>query len=157
LKTSFAACAAASSTSSPRRSTSFLSGRKGGSIKGAAWRVKLQELTVGACKDQPIVSREFQTSPEVTQALLSGGIDAQMKDSAVVADAAGKLGGRLTITTTQNFYPAIVGFGVHKDNLELANALRAAMAKESGFYDALLKKCNVSAPTDSELQAAPGG
>ncbi len=136
-----------------------LCGRKVGSIKGAAWLVKLQELNAGVCKDKLIDSREFPTSPEVTQALLSGGVDAQMEDSAVVADAAGKLGGRLKITTTQNFYPVIVGFGVRKGNTELANALRAAMtkAKESGFYDALLKKYNVSAPTDAEFQAAVGG
>lgn len=86
-----------------------LCGHVVGSIKGAAWLAELAKLNETTCKDAPIDSREFPTSPEVTQAVLSGGIDAQMEDSAVLASAAKQLDGKLKITTTQNFYPVVVG------------------------------------------------
>lgn len=135
-----------------------LCGRKVGSIKGAAWIEKLNALADGPCKGKPIDSREFPTSPEATQALLSGGVDAQMEDSAVLQDAVGKLGGRVKISTTENFYPVIVGLGVRKGNGELTQELRKGLRKlqANGFHDNLLKKYNVSRPTIAEFDAATG-
>ena len=135
-----------------------LCGRKVGSIKGAAWIEKLNALAEGPCTGKPIDSREFPTSPEATQALLSGGVDAQMEDSAVLQDAVGKLNGRVKITTTENFYPVIVGLGVRKGNQELTQELRKGLRKlqTNGFHDALLKKYNVSRPTIVEFDAAAG-
>lgn len=129
-----------------------------GSIKGAAWLANLATLNETTCKTAPIDSREFPTSPEVTQALLSGGIDAQMEDSAVLADAAAKVGGRLKITTTENFYPVVVGLGVRKGNGELAALLRSALAdlEKDGVYPKLLAKYGVSKPTEAEFKAAVG-
>jgi len=136
-----------------------LCGKKVGSIKGAAWIEKLNALANGPCKGNPIDSREFPTSPEATQALLAGGVDAQVEDSAVLADAVSKLNGRVKITTTENFYPVIVGLGLRKGNTELNSALRKGLRtlQTNGFYDALLKKYNVSRPTMAEYQAAVGG
>ena len=135
-----------------------LCGRKVGSIKGAAWIEKLNALADGPCKGKPIDSREFPTSPEATQALLSGGVDAQVEDSAVLQDAAAKLGGKVKITSTDNFYPVIVGLGVRKGNGELTQELRKGLRKlqANGFHDALLKKYNVSRPTIAEFDAAAG-
>lgn len=129
-----------------------------GSIKGAAWLEEFAAMNAGVCKDDPIDSREFPTSPEVTQALLSGGIDAQVEDSAVLGDAATKLGGRLKISSTEQFYPVIVGLGVKKGNAELADAIRAAIAEMAadGSYQALLDKYNVDKPTEAEFHAAVG-
>ncbi|MGE4421531.1 MAG: ABC transporter substrate-binding protein [Pseudodesulfovibrio sp.] len=135
-----------------------LCGRKVGSIKGGAWIEKLNELAGGVCKDNPVDSREFPTSPEVTQALLSGGVDAQMEDSAVLQSAVAKLNGRLQVTSTENLYPVVVGFGVRKGNAELADILRKALKEleADGTYPALLKKYNVSKPTEAEFKAAVG-
>ena len=135
-----------------------LCGKKVGSIKGAAWIEKLNALANGPCKGNPVDSREFPTSPEATQALLAGGVDAQVEDSAVLADAVTKLNGRVKITTTENFYPVIVGLGLRKGNTELNSALRKGLRtlQTNGSYDALLKKYNVSRPTMAEYQAAVG-
>lgn len=136
-----------------------LCGHVVGSIKGAAWIEHLTALNATTCKDAPIDSREFPTSPEVTQALLSGGIDAQMEDSAVLADAAAKLGGRIVVTTNENYYPVIVGLGVQKGNAALAEKFRTALAEmeRNGSYEAMLAKFGVSKPTEAEFRAAVGG
>jgi polar amino acid transport system substrate-binding protein len=136
-----------------------LCGHTVGSIKGAAWLEKLAALNEGVCKGKPIDSREFPTSPETTQALLSGGVDAQLEDSAVLQDTVTKLGGRVKITSKENLYPVVVGFGVRKGNDALAATLRKAMAtlQANGSYDALLKKFNVSKPSEAEFKAAVGG
>lgn len=135
-----------------------LCGATVGSIKGAAWLEEFAKMNEGICKDSPIDSREFPTSPEVTQALLSGAIDAQVEDSAVLADAAAKLDGRLVISSNEQFYPVIVGLGIKKGNAELADALRAAIAEmeADGSYQALLDKYNVDKPSEDEFRAAVG-
>lgn len=136
-----------------------LCGHSVGSIKGAAWLSKFEELNKTTCAGRPIDSREFPTSPEATQAVLSGAVDAQVEDSAVLAAAVGKTHGRIEITTRENFYPVVVGFGIRKGNSALADTIRSglAAAKASGFYDALLKKYNVSAPTEQDFKTAVGG
>ena len=135
-----------------------LCGHKVGSIKGAAWIEKLNALANGPCKGNPIDSREFPTSPEATQALLSGGVDAQVEDSAVLANAVEKLHGRVKISSSENFYPVIVGLGLRKGNTELNAQLRKGLRtlQTNGFYDELLKKYNVSRPTMTEYQSAIG-
>lgn len=129
-----------------------------GSIKGAAWLEKFEELNKGICKDSPIDSREFPTSPEATQALLSGGVDAQVEDSAVLANTASKLKGRLVISSTEQFYPVIVGLGIKQGNKELAAIINTALdaLKADGSYEALLAKYNVDMPTAEEFAAAIG-
>ena len=124
--------------------------------KGGAWIENLMALNQTVCKGKPIDSREFPSSPEATQALLSGGVDAQMEDSAVLQDAVGKLRGKMKISSTENHYPVVVGLGVRKGNEELAATIRKAMAtlEKNGTYDALLKKYNVSKPTEAEFKAA---
>lgn len=136
-----------------------LCGHAVASIKGAAWLEKLAALNEGACKGKPIDSREFPTSPEATRALLSGGVDAQLEDSAVLQDAVTKLGGRIKITSKENLYPVVVGLGVRKGNDALVATLRKAMAtlQANGSYDALLKKYNVSKPSEEDFKAAVGG
>ena len=136
-----------------------LCGHRVGSIKGAAWIEKLNALASGSCKGNPVDSREFPTSPEATQALLAGGVDAQMEDSAVLADAVGKVNGRVKITTTENFYPVIVGLGIRKGNAALKAQLSKGLRtlQTNGFYDALLKKYNVSRPTMAEYDAVVSG
>ncbi|WP_420002645.1 ABC transporter substrate-binding protein [Arenibacterium sp. LLYu02] len=128
------------------------------SIKGAAWLEDFAKLNEGLCNGNPIDSREFPTSPEATQALLSGGVDAQVEDSAVLGSAAAKLNGRLMISSTEQFYPVIVGLGVQKGNEALAAEIREALAEleADGTYPALLAKYNVAKPSDEEFRAALG-
>jgi polar amino acid transport system substrate-binding protein len=135
-----------------------LCGHTVGSIKGAAWLEEFDKLNESTCADSPIDSREFPSSPEVTQALLSGGVDAQVEDSAVLGSAVITLKGRLTISSTEQFYPVIVGMGVKKGNDELADLLRTTLAEleVDGTYPALLKKYNVDMPTEAEFRAAVG-
>ncbi|MBO9196736.1 transporter substrate-binding domain-containing protein [Rhizobium sp. 16-449-1b] len=135
-----------------------LCGKRVGSIKGAAWIPELEKLNTTVCAASPIDSREFPTSPEATQAVMSGGVDAQLENSAVLADAAKKLNGRLKVTSTEQLYPVIVGFGVKKGNTEVASFLRDTLAKLDGDadYEALFAKYGVAKSTDAEFKAAVG-
>ncbi len=135
-----------------------LCGHAMGSIKGSAWLERIAELNASECASSPIDAREFPTAPEVTQALLSGAIDAQVEDSAVLADAARKVNGRIVVTNDEQLYPVIIGLGLKKGNEDLAVVINDAIAtlQANGEYDALLEKYNVSAPTDEEFQAAVG-
>ncbi|KVN35041.1 ABC transporter substrate-binding protein [Burkholderia pyrrocinia] len=157
MRTGVSIAVAANSGFSPKKPED-LCGKKVGSIKGAAWIEKLNALANGPCKGNPIDSREFPTSPEATQALLSGGVDAQMEDSAVLQNAVSKLSGRVKISSNENFYPVIVGLGLRKGNKELNAAIRKGLRtlQQNGFYDGLLKKYNVSRPTMAEYEAAIG-
>ena len=136
-----------------------LCGHRVGSIQGAAWIAKLSALSQTVCKGHPIDVREFPSSPEATQAVLSGGVDAQMEDSAVLQDAVSKLGGALKISSTGNLYPVVVGLGIRKGNDALIKTIQTALDKleRDGVYGALLKRYNVSKPTESEFKAALGG
>ncbi len=133
-----------------------LCGKRVGSIKGAAWIPELEKLNATACAGNPIDSREFPTSPEATQAVMSGGVDAQLENSAVLADAAVKLNGRLKVTSTEQLYPVIVGFGVKKGNEQLATFLRETLAGLEGDadYEALFSKYGVAKSTATEFEAA---
>lgn len=129
-----------------------------GSIKGAAWLEEFASLNEGVCAGNPIDSREFPTSPEVTQALLSGGIQAQVEDSAVLGNAVITLDGRITVSSEEQFYPVIVGLGVRQGNTALADSIRAAISEmeADGSYQALLDKYNVDRPTEAEFMQAVG-
>ncbi|MBI3899584.1 MAG: ABC transporter substrate-binding protein [Gammaproteobacteria bacterium] len=134
-----------------------LCGKKVASIKGAAWIADLKKLSGTTCVGKGAIDvREFPTSPEATQALISGGVDVQLEDSAVLQDASRKTGGRVVISSNRNLYPVVVGLGLNQQNKELVESLQAALEKlrASGDYQKLLTKYNVSAPTAHEFQAA---
>ena len=129
-----------------------------GSIKGAAWLEEFASMNEGICAGNPIDSREFPTSPEATQALLSGGIQAQVEDSAVLGNAVITLNGRITVSSEEQFYPVIVGLGVRQGNIVLADSIRVAISEleADGSYQALLDKYNVDRPTEAEFMQAVG-
>ena len=134
-----------------------LCGKKVGSIKGAAWIANLKKVSQTVCAGKGDIDvREFPTSPETTQALLAGGVDAQLEDSAVLQDTARKTGGRVVISSQRNLYPVVVGLGLNQQNKELVDALQAALGKlrATGEYQKLLTKYNVAAPTAEEFKAA---
>ncbi len=76
----------------------------------------------------------------------------------MLQDAVSKLNGRVRISTSENFYPVIVGLGLRKGNQELNAAIRKGLhtLQQNGFYDELLKKYNVSRPTATEYRTAIG-
>lgn len=129
-----------------------------GSVKGSAWLEHIAKLNKTKCSKSKIDAREFPTAPEVTQALLSGAINAQIEDSAVLGAAQAKLKGRLVITNKKQLYPVIIGFGLRKGNAELAKVLRSALEelKKDGSYKELLGRYNVDSPTEEEFQKAMG-
>lgn len=140
------------------RTLEELCGHSFASVKGSAWLQRVEELNQTTCAGDEIDAREFPTAPEATQALLSGGVDAQVEDSAVLGEAARKLNGRIVMTNEDQLYPVIVALGLKKGNTELAEILENAMSviKANGEYRALLTKYNVAAPTDGEFRAAVG-
>ncbi len=136
-----------------------LCGKKVSSIKGAAWIANLKKMSEGYCASKGLGTidvREFPTSPEASQAVMSGGVDAQMEDSAVLKDAVAKTGGRLVVRSKQNFYPVIVGLGLNQQNKALQETLQNGLnkLKSMGVYQKLLAKYNVSAPSTEEFKAA---
>ena len=134
-----------------------LCGKKVSSIKGAGWIANLKKVSETECAGKgPIDVREFPTSPEATQAVISGGVDAQMEDSSVLYAAARKTGGKIVISSYGNLYPVIVGLALNQQNKELADILQAALEKlrENGAYLKLLNKYYVGAPTAAEFRAA---
>ncbi|MBI3899581.1 MAG: ABC transporter substrate-binding protein [Gammaproteobacteria bacterium] len=134
-----------------------LCGKKVASIKGAAWIADLKKLSETGCVGRGTIDvREFPTSPEATQAVMSGGVDVQLEDSAVLWDAVRKTNGRVVISSNRNLYPVVVGLGLNKQNKELLDTLQTALNKfrASGGYQKLLKKYNVSAPAAYEFEVA---
>jgi polar amino acid transport system substrate-binding protein len=138
-----------------------LCGKRVSSIKGASWIPKLGDVSKRVCAPAgrgAIDVREFDTSPEAAQAVLSHAVDAQFEDAAVAQMTADKLGGRVAITSTTPLYPVVVGLGVKKGNEALLAQLKAALAsmKQTGEYQALLKQYNVVEPTAQDIAQALG-
>ncbi|MCO4877403.1 ABC transporter substrate-binding protein [Paraburkholderia caribensis] len=138
-----------------------LCGKRVSSIKGASWIPKLADVSGKVCVPAgrgAIDVREFETSPEAAQAVLSHAVDAQFEDSAVAQITANRLGGRVAITSTVPLYPVVIGLGVKKGNDALLSQLKTALAsmKSSGEYAALLKQYNVAEPTGGDIALALG-
>ena len=102
--------------------------------------------------------REFETSPQASQALLAHAVDAQFEDSAVAKMTVDKMGGRLAITSTTPLFPVVVGLGVAKSDPGLLAAVKGALdtMKHDGEYATLLKRYNVAEPTGEEIAQALG-
>jgi polar amino acid transport system substrate-binding protein len=136
-----------------------LCGKRVSVIKAAAWIAGLAQVSRDVCAKRGVAGidvREFPTSPEATQALISGNVDAQTEDSAVLKTAVTQTGGRVVISSVGNLYPVVVGLGLNKRSTTLEQMLTDALAKikADGQYDALLRKYNVSAPTEADFKAA---
>ncbi|ACS87074.1 ABC transporter substrate-binding protein [Musicola paradisiaca] len=139
-----------------------LCGKRVSSIKGGAWIARLNKVSTDYCKPHgqgPITVQEFPTSPEATQALMSGAVDVQYEDAAVAKSSVEKTGGKLKISTTSIVYPVVVGLAVSKDNPELLADLKKAFEQKisDGSYEQLLKKYNVQMPDDQEVEKALAG
>ncbi len=139
-----------------------LCGKRVSSIKGGAWIARLADVSVKYCQPKGLGAidvREFPTSPEATQALLSRAVDVQYEDAAVAKATIAKTGQRLKISSTSVIYPVVVGLALDKDNPALLADLKKAFAAvvKNGSYELLLKKYNVQMPSDQEVSQALAG
>ncbi|MGN2426742.1 ABC transporter substrate-binding protein [Klebsiella electrica] len=125
--------------------------------QGTSWVKKLQALSAGDCQQQgkgAIEIKEFPTSPETLQALLSGNIQAQVDIAGVVSLFTQRSKGRLKVSSPQTIYPQTLGIYVRKGNTALAQQLTSALKtlRDNGEYHALLQKYAAYGITDNAPQ-----
>lgn len=125
-----------------------LCGLKVGLQQGTSWVSSLKQLSDDYClpKGKPAISiQEFPTSPEVSQALLSKNINAQLEIAPAAQIIVDKSRGRLHISSTQLVYPLPLGIYVAKGNTALVDAITTSLAtlKANGKYEEIIKKYNL--------------
>ncbi|MGN4155101.1 transporter substrate-binding domain-containing protein [Burkholderia gladioli] len=137
-------------------SADALCGRRIGIIKGAAYISTIKDVCTAQGKSVDI--HEFPTSAEASQAVVSGNVEAQADDVAVLKIAVDKTHGRLRISTKQILYPVVLGLGVSKQHPEIKAALEEALAKikANGIYDKLVQRYSFGVPTEAQFKSAIG-
>ena len=138
------------------RTLKDLCGKRVSSMKGAAWIETINQVSQTYCKPNklnPIVVKEYPSAPEASQALLSHGVDVQYEDTAVANMVINQLNNTLKITSENMLNPVLIGLAVRKNDLVFKQNLvdLIKMVKQSGQYDALLKKYNLAYPSQTLL------
>lgn len=136
-----------------------LCGKSVATQKGAIYPLQIQQFSKESCesKGKPAITiKEFETSPQAIQALLSSAVDAQYDDVGVAKEAVKKLNNRVMISSTDKFIPILGGIAVRKGDTETYNKINEGLSKvkASGKYDQLMKHYDLVAPTDEESKAA---
>jgi polar amino acid transport system substrate-binding protein len=136
-----------------------LCGKRVGNLKGAAWVPELQKTSDAHCGSDPMSIREFTTSAEAAQALLSRGVDVVFDDAGVSQAALVASGERLKITSDEILFPVVIGIAVKKGNSELQAAISEQLDAlvASGEHGEVLAKYNLEMPTAEEFEAALSG
>jgi polar amino acid transport system substrate-binding protein len=122
-----------------------LCGLKVGLEQGTTWVAAFNKLSSEYCVPQSkgaITISEYPSAPEVTQALLSKNIQAQVEIAGAAHMIAQKTNGRVVVSSTELVYPQTLGIYVKKGNDATYQALLKAVeaSKKSGEYSAILKK-----------------
>ncbi|MDW6094806.1 transporter substrate-binding domain-containing protein [Vibrio rhizosphaerae] len=117
--------------------------------QGTTWVKALDELSKSYCEPKglaPIHIQEFPTAPEVTQALMSRNVQAQLEIAGAAQMFVERTKGRIQISSDDLVFPQTLGIYVKQDNAALKAQLETAMAgiKADGSYDNLLKKYDLS-------------
>ncbi|QOG08767.1 transporter substrate-binding domain-containing protein [Aureimonas sp. OT7] len=130
-----------------------LCGKRVANLKGAAWVPELQKTSQASCGSSPIDVKEYATSAEAAQALLSRGADVVFDDAGVSKAAVLASGGRLKITSSEILFPVVMGIAVKKGNDALFQRLKDEFEafKGSKEYKAILAKYNLATPSDAEV------
>lgn len=133
-----------------------LCGKTIASIKGAKFPEQLAKISEENCipaGKTAITIREFTTSAEGIQAVLSKAVDAHYDDTSVAQSLAEKLNGRVVISSTEPFFPILGGIAVRKGDKALLEKLTKGLEaiKASGEYDQLVKKYRLQAPTAEDI------
>src|SRR3989344_5679447 len=131
-----------------------LCGLKLGLEQGTTWVKEFRKLSDEYCVPNnkgAITVSEYLSAPEVTQALLSKNIQAQVEIAGAAKMIAEKTNGRVVITTEHPIYQQTLGIFVKKGNDETFQAVQKAFeeTKKSGEYAAILKKYGLEEPTSN--------
>lgn len=130
-----------------------LCGLKVGLEQGTTWVSELQKLSTNYCVPNnkgAISLSEYPSAPEVTQALLSKNIQAQVEIAGAAKMIAERTNGRVVVTTKHPIYQQTLGIFVKKGNDAAYQALLKAFAevKKSGEYATILSKYNLEPIAD---------
>ena len=130
-----------------------LCGLKVGLEQGTTWVAAFNKLSTDYCVPNnkgAITISEYPSAPEVTQALLSKNIQAQVEIAGAAHMIAQKTNGRVVVTSQELVYPQTLGIYVKKGNEETYQALLKAVeaSKKNGEYAAILKKYDLEAATE---------
>ena len=128
-----------------------LCGMKVGLQQGTEWVNQLTKLSTDYCAANgkaPIEIREFPSAPEVSQALMSRNVEAQLEIDGAARMFVERTRGRIKITSTDLVYPQTLGIYIKQGNTETKAAIESALAAATadGKYPALLEKYGLSAP-----------
>ena len=133
-----------------------LCGKVVGSMQGASWLPKLKKLSDEHCVRNnlgAIVTREFDTDAQVTQALRSGAVEVEFMDNLVAVELLKKFPDDYVVTSSEIIYPVQIGIAFNQSNKELLTSIAEAFAKlrSSGTYKELASKYSVQTLTDAEI------
>ncbi len=136
-----------------------LCGKTIGSIRGGAWVPSLRALSTNYCSKNgkaQLVVNEYDTDPQVTQALRSGTIDVQMSDASVITSVMERFPGQFQVTSHELIYPVLIGIGVGKNNKDISKQISQAFeaVRQDGSYAKLLEKYHFFAPNQNDIDAA---
>lgn len=122
-----------------------LCGHKIGLLQSSLWVGKFRQLSSDYCVPNnkgAITVNEYPNSPEVTQALMSRNIEAQVEISGAARMIVERTGGRVVVISEKNVYPQTLGIYVKKGNEATYQALLKALANSrvNGEHAAILKQ-----------------
>lgn len=135
-----------------------LCGKTVSSIRGASWIPKLAASAAQECEGQTIEVREFDTDAQATQAMRSGGVDAQFIDNVVAAEVVARQGEEFEVTSTEVLYPVLVAFGVLPENTGLLEAVNSGLAeiRADGSFEEIRGRYGMAPITDEEIAEVVG-
>jgi polar amino acid transport system substrate-binding protein len=128
-----------------------------GAMAGTSFLQGLMEFSKKSCVDkgkEPITIREYPTDPQVTQALLSKAVEAQITDVAVAQSAIQRLNRRVKTTSDKLLYPILVGYGVRKDDPAVKQTIEAGLKKfsQTPEYKQLFAKYHFTPASDEDIR-----
>lgn len=127
-----------------------------GAMKGTAFAAQVHEISEQRCiaKGKPAITvREYENSPQTTQALLARAVDIQYDDAAVMMTATKNLADKVKITSTEEFYPTVGGIGIRKGDVETYKKVEEGLKKikNSGDYQKILAVHGLKEPTADDI------
>lgn len=133
-----------------------LCGRTVGAMKGTAFVAQVQSISKDRCEadgKKPIVIREFETSPQTTQAVLAHAVEVQYDDAAVMKAAVKSLPKRVEISSTESFFPVVSGIGVRKGDKKTHDLITSGLEKmkQSGDLKRILDEYGIQEPSAEDI------
>lgn len=130
-----------------------LCGVQVGLQQGTSWVKTLNELSESYCianSLEPIKVQEFPTAPEVTQAMMSKNIQAQLEIAGAATMLVERTKGRVEISSKTLIFPHTLGIYTKMGDDDLKAKLEKAMSeiKADGSYDELITKYELTPVTD---------